>query len=516
MPGYQFVSQPSLSNAGGVGFYILDQYSFSFRSDLSKSESGFEALWIEIENDTQGNLLCGVIYRHPHGNIDSFMDYLNSTVEKSHRERKMCVLMGDFNLDLLKFETHKETDDFLNTMLTTNFLPQILQPTRITDHSATLIDNIFLNIHREMFTISGNLIYDLTDHLPSFLITCNYACLPNKIKMFKRDYSNFNEAAFIRDCQSVNWEGLVSTCSDANHMFNSFYAKLSEIVDTHVPVKQIPKKELKLRLRPWITPAIKKSIQIKNNLYKKFLKTKLLYYHSKFKYYRNKLNHLIKISKKQYYTNYFNLNHGNPKQIWTGIKRIITHKTKCSYVPSKIRNNNTDITDPKAIADAFNNYFSNVGWNLANSVPNTENTPQQYLNNQAYDTFYLFPTSVSEIETEISNINVRKATGPYSIPPNILKLVKCVISKPLEIIFNISFATGVVPDKFKIARVLPVFKNGLKMSLNNYRPISLLSVFNRIMEKLMYTRLINFIDKMNIIYAKQFGFRSHHSQNMQF
>ena len=92
LPGYQFVSQPSLSNAGGVGFYILDQYSFSFRSDLSKSESGFEALWIEIENDTQGNLLCGVIYRHPHGNIDSFMDYLNSTGEKSPRESKMCAL----------------------------------------------------------------------------------------------------------------------------------------------------------------------------------------------------------------------------------------------------------------------------------------------------------------------------------------------------------------------------------------------------------------------------------------
>ena len=142
-------------------------------------------------------------------------------------------------------------------------------------------------------------------------------------------------------------------------------------------------------------------------------------------------------------------------------------------------------------------------------MPNTDCSPQQYLNKQTYDTFYLFPTSTSEIETEISAINVRKATGPYSIPSNLLKLLKSVISKPLEIIFNASFARGIVPNKFKIARVLPVFKNGIQTNMSNYRPISLLSVFNRILEKIMYNRYSNFIEKMNILYAKQFGFRSH-------
>ena len=86
-----------------------------------------------------------------------------------------------------------------------------------------------------------------------------------------------------------------------------------------------------------------------------------------------------------------------------------------------------------------------------------------------------------------------------------------MISKPLEIIFNASFARGIVPDKFKIVRVLPMFKNGIQTNMSNYRPVSLLSVFNKILEKIMYNRLSNFIEKMNIIYAKQFGFRSHHS-----
>ena len=329
--GYQFLSQPSLSNAGGVGFYVRDNYNFSVRSDLSITESGFEALWIEVENNTQSNSLCGVIYRHPHCNIDSFMEYLNSSIEKTHRENKVYILMGDFNLDLLKFESHKDIDNFLNAMLTTNFQPQIIQPTRLTEHSATLIDNIFLNTNREMFSISGNIIYDLTDHLPNFLITSNYTCLPNNIKMYKRDFTNFHESAVIEERQSVKWEEIVppSSCRDPNYLFDSLYTKLSEIIDTHAPVKQISRGELKLRSKPWITPAIRRSILIKNKFYKKFLKTRSSYYHSKFKYYRNKLNHLIKISRKKYYNEYFSSCQGNPKKLWTGIKRIVNRKSKC-------------------------------------------------------------------------------------------------------------------------------------------------------------------------------------------
>ena len=94
-------------------------------------------------------------------------------VDKIHREKKYCVLLGDFNLDLLKFESHLSTENFLNTLGSYYFQPQILQPTRITDHLASLIDNIFFN-SLEHFSISGNLCYDLSDHLPNFLIEVNF------------------------------------------------------------------------------------------------------------------------------------------------------------------------------------------------------------------------------------------------------------------------------------------------------------------------------------------------------
>ena len=89
-------------------------------------------------------MICGVIYRHPNiSKFETFMNYLDPSLDKISKEKKYCIMMGDFNINLLNFETHLPTDDFINTLGSYFFLPQILQPTRVTDHSATLIDNIF-------------------------------------------------------------------------------------------------------------------------------------------------------------------------------------------------------------------------------------------------------------------------------------------------------------------------------------------------------------------------------------
>ena len=114
-------------------------------------------------------LFVGFSIGTPHGNLDNFLNHLNMVVDKIHRENKYCVLFGHFNLDLPKFESHPSTENFLNTLGSIYFQPQILQPTRITDHSATLIDDIFFN-SLEHFSVSEDLCYDLSDHLPNFLI----------------------------------------------------------------------------------------------------------------------------------------------------------------------------------------------------------------------------------------------------------------------------------------------------------------------------------------------------------
>jgi exonuclease III len=111
--GYTFVSQPSLSNAGGVGFFINDSLCYNVRHDLSEIVAGYETLWIEIQSSLiNQNIICGVIYRHPHSDISTFMTYLNNTLDRINNEQKLCVLMGDFNLNLLNWDSHSPTEEF--------------------------------------------------------------------------------------------------------------------------------------------------------------------------------------------------------------------------------------------------------------------------------------------------------------------------------------------------------------------------------------------------------------------
>jgi hypothetical protein len=123
----------------------------------------------------------------------------------------------------------------------------------------------------------------------------------------------------------------------------------------------------------------------------------------------------------------------------------------------------------------------------------------------------LFPADCSEIENEIDKLKLGKSTGLFSIPINLLKTIKMNVSEPLAYIYNWSFSSGTVPNKLKIAQVIPIYKQGSTIDLSNYRPISLLSIFSKLLEKLMYTRLINFFEKNDVLFHGQFGFRANHS-----
>ena len=298
---------------------------------------------------------------------------------------------------------------------------------------------------------------------------------------------------------------------EPSSMFDSFYIKISEVVDTHIPIKQLSRQELKRRSKPWITSGIRTSIRIKNGLFKKFLKTKSSYYHARVKFYRNKLNHLIKLSNRSYYKNFFSIHINNGKRIWQGIKKIVQINPQVNQSIGKIVLENCEITDPKAMANAFNNYFANIGGNLASSIPGASKTANEFMPPPMCDSLFLCPVTADEIQLEIAKPQTGKAVGPSSIPISILKILKSELAGPLQVIFNTSFLTGIVPDKFKRAKVIPVFKKGSQTNLSNYRPISLLIVFNKLQEKLMFNRLADFLEKRHLIYNKQFGFRSHHS-----
>ena len=121
---------------------------------------------------------------------------------------------------------------------------------------------------------------------------------------------------------------------------------------------------------------------------------------------------------------------------------------------------------------------------------------------------------INEILTEINKLNPKKSTGLDNIGPSLVIEFATQLAKPLLHLYNNSISTGIVPKKLKIAKVVPIYKKGELTEPSNYRPISLLSIFNKLLEKLVCRRLVAFLDKCNIIYEFQFGFRKKHSTSL--
>ena len=160
---------------------------------------------------------------------------------------------------------------------------------------------------------------------------------------------------------------------------------------------------------------------------------------------------------------------------------------------------------PKDIAEHFNDYFTSISKELQKHIPPTKRNFFDYLKNQIAELFILTPTTPEEISDLIQTISSNKSTGPNSITTSILKKIKNEISIPLSAIINNSFENRIFPNLLKSAQVILVFKNGSRLSCNNYRPISLLSNIGKIIEKLIHKRL-NHLEQHKVFYALQFGF----------
>ena len=275
---------------------------------------------------------------------------------------------------------------------------------------------------------------------------------------------------------------------------------------------------MKLQAKPWITPEILKSIKKRDKLLRLYIKSKEINrkeeLHTEYKKLRNKIVTSIRNSKKKHFQNYFTENAKDIRKTWTGIKNIINIRTSTKGQPTSILIDNEMETDPTKIAEGFNVYFSSIAEKLQQDISFGDNNFSKYLNSPLDYNFLFRSVDETEISIIIDSLQNSKATGPHSIPTEILKIIKLNICYPLKEIINLSFATGIYPDQLKIAKVIPIFKNiGEVLLVSNYRPISLLSNINKIFEKLVYARLYSFLNLHNCIYELQFGFRAKHSTN---
>ena len=221
-----------------VGIFLKSNCIFCVRDDLVVFNDHFESVFLEIPNsvfNTGKNIIIGVIYRPPGTDMDMFNSEFSNLLDVIKTENKLCYLLGDYDINLLNYDSHELTAGFVNSLYSYGFVPLINRPTRITPHSATIIDNIFTNNHEALTkSYQGVLVTDLSDHFPDFHINQTLMSIEQDVFIVKRSFTAKNKHAFHEDLGAVdlhpiyNWSGTQAA-------FSRFHQKLLGLYDKNCP-----------------------------------------------------------------------------------------------------------------------------------------------------------------------------------------------------------------------------------------------------------------------------------------
>ena len=494
------------------------------KNNTQKIESG-EFQFIKIHNckGFKQTKIISNVYRSPSKRPQSFLQNLDSITRKlsgRHGKKHVC-LVGDLNIDLIQHDSDRSAQELVDNMASCGFLQLISRPTRITDHSATLIDHVFTNNLEN--TLSCNVItIDLSDHLGTSISISLGNSTTKAVKFSRKENEStgrriYNEACNLKFSELIgaqNWDAVLTDSTlDASIQFEKFLTIYNGIYEEAYPLMKSRNLRRNERRdpKPWILPWLEDACSRKNRLFADSIADTSDELTLKYKKLEKFCHKHINIAKRKYYKKYFEQNKSNSIKQWQMINQLL-NRGKQRRDPIKLKDHTGAIvSSPLSVAENFNSYFSSIAANLKskhlNTCPGTvtENF-SKFLKNPAKSSMFLTPTHDEEVGEIITNLK-NKATLDTKISS--LKLATrfpsftCVIAS----LVNNSFTQGVYPQALKTARVVPIHKGGSKSEVSNYRPISLLSSFSKIYEKLMHARLIGYFDSNNLLYDAQFGFR---------
>ena len=515
MENYHFISKPKLmkKEGGGLGIYIKDGINYKHRNDLcNQNREHFDSMFLEIINSSKGskNTIIGLLYRSPNNNcLHEFIQYIKHLTDILTKENKEIVLTGDTNLDLKNYSSKQYIAEYLDSFLSSGFQPKITLPTRVTHHSATIIDHMFVKLSVDECH-AGTLRSDITDHFINFLFMKSKSP-PNKMKYISyRPLTNNNICKFNEALNSCDMSPIL--CSeDPNEAYNKLLCIYQTKLDEVIPIKTVRFNKYHHKIEPWMTKEILDSIRIRDKLNENMLKSTPMNYESaktKYTKHRNALNKVIKVEKRRYNFDQFNKSKHDIKSMWNNINRILNKTRNKLDFPDAFTDGDITLTNLNDIVDSFNKYYVNVGPNLATKIKPGGKYKFTLPVMKHAESFFFFPCDSQEIQSIIRLMRPKLSHGYDNISPKLLKSSYLALLDPLTHVINISLKYGTVPDAMKKARVIPIFKNnGSNRIMKNYRPVSLLPVFSKILERIVYNRLFKYLNKHILLAISQYGFR---------
>ena len=504
-PGYSVirVDRPSRDgrNVRGGGICVLCRRCLrGERLVVPAADSPLESVWVSLGG--LRSVVVGAVYRPPSVPAAA-TDDLHDQLLHLHSLGKSIFVLGDMNLDLLCPEKpgvryYMQLLDDLNLK---QIVPVPTRPSQTMEASpGTLIDHISIPA-ADSVTTAVVVPNSCSDHSVIIAQCYAYRRKPPRPEVTIRSTRSLSTDALCLDLLSADWSG-VYEASDINDKWSGWLSVWSPIVDKHMPLVKIRPKHPPC---PWLTNngPLRDSMRARDQARAAYQRSSTPENRETFRASRNAVKEHFRHARSAFFAAAYN---SSPETAWKDMRRFLISSKKSSSAP-------VDTTDPQW-ADQLNAHFAACGPRVA-AETEAQREGRSPLPPRprcvVSGSFRVSPATLPELATALSQMSKSKACGDDGITIDMIRMTSPVVGPHLLHVVNTSLVSGVLPDAWKIARVLPLHKSGSKADPNNYRPISILPTVAKLTERVVCNQLMRYLLSHNVLSDHQHGFRPGHS-----
>ena len=487
---------------GGICTYIklgLDFSEYKFKRFNSNCRN-LESQWVSLKQNVGREIIIVNCYRPPQGDLKECLELLNKGLNEIDMNKCDIFIIGDLNMNVLD-KKDKNIQFFINSMKQKGMLQYIKEPTRITSWTSTCIDLCFSNTNMLAKATVCNVA--ISDHELILVTRKKGPTVKERCTFYGRSYRNFNKDLFNQRLADQDWD-IIQNFQDIDMKWEHFHQAIINILDQMCPIKKFKINKIK---QPWLTPQLLELIKDKDFKLRKAKKSRLTSDMTEAKKIRNFCTKRLQKAKSEYIRDQMEANGGDQKKFWKSIQNIIPNSKKSQMSINLINENNGDIVPENQTANYINEFFIGIGPKLAASL----NKEWNYGGIEAEERIEDIIVTNEEIEELSEGINTNKASGLPNISTWVLKEAFLSKTNVIANIINASFEKCKCPDTWKIANVVPLQKDGNKQLVSNLRPVSLLPIQSKIIERIVHKRIFDHLQNNDLLCKEQGGFREGHS-----
>ena len=490
-----------IKKGGGICMYIKNNLNFSDNSfcELNLSTINIEIHWISIKLTNLREIVIGNVYRPPQGDLKTFYRHINLCLDKlTSKNNRDIFMMGDFNINIDK-ASNKESKDLIN-LFNSFGLKQLIRETTRYGAKNSCIDLIFTN--SDYISKSGTLDLNFSDHQAVYVTRKKNKIINKKITFKGRSYKNYNKDLFQDRLMEENWRSFFES-DNPNKCWDILENKILLHLENMCPLKEFKINEYR---EAWMNRDLMELIIDKDKAMAHAKKSKKEDDFRIARNMRNTVGNLIFQSKKNHFEDEYNASKKDPKKFWNNIFTILP-KNKEQKLSINLKNDLKEEINSEETASYINDFFANIGPNLAK----VHNKPWKYYGNESLNTIANLKINAGNVNLLVDEIDITKSSGIDYISSKCLKDALAILIPHLCHIFKLSIEFGLFPKKWKIATIVPLYKGGGNDEVSNYRPVSLLPIPGKILEKLIHNHMMEYFENNKILSEYQFGFRKNHS-----